>query len=73
MINSIHSVNQHKYKSLWNSNIEPNLKVDVEDFVNKEDLGIMEKEKGIRMGPDANNLRTKMPQSVKRRMVCKPV
>ena len=52
-------------------NLEPTLKVDAEDFENKEHLEIMEKEKGIKMEPDADSLKPKMPLSVKRKMVCK--
>ena len=51
-------------------NLEPTLKVDAEDFENKEHLEIMEKEKGIKMEPDADSLKTKMALSVKRKMVC---
>ena len=55
----------------WDSNLDSTLKVDAEDFENKEHLEIMEKEKGIKMEPDADRLKTKMPLSVKRKMVCK--
>ena len=66
----------HMYISLvWlpelKLNLDPILKVDAEDFENKEHLEIMEKEKGIKMEPDANNQKTKMSLSAKRKMVCK--
>ena len=51
--------------------LEPTLKVDAEDFVNKEHLEIMEKEKGIKMEPDAVNLKTKMPLSASQKLVCR--
>ena len=66
----------HMYISLvWlpelKLNLDPILKVDAEDFENKEHLEIMEKEKGIKMEPDAGSQKTKMPLSAKRKMVSK--